>query len=176
MLFSFCHRFMCTVDFPLFFLILFVSLIWHAPDSAAQPAHTMCGNNFSIIVKFCFIFPPALSLWFFFFFHVAFVAVYLASGQNAIYVLRASFILFSFDFCLFVFVFLLSKFSYFLRFLFCFWMLVRGYWQLSFVCDLRLSVRVKRVIFLLQLGKWRPNLRRELFIHMEGYVDDFVGV
>jgi len=63
-LFLFLPAFMCTVDFPLVFphFICFFDLT--RPPNHRRPAfpHTMCGNNFSIIVKFCFIFPPALLL------------------------------------------------------------------------------------------------------------------
>lgn len=62
----FCSRSVCTAIFPLVFphFICFFDLTRPSRIRRQPPTtpHTMCGNNFSIIVKFCFIFLPALLL------------------------------------------------------------------------------------------------------------------
>lgn len=160
MLFSFALDLCALRIFRLFFLILFVSLIWHAPpESEANhhyqhppTQHTMCGNNFSIIVKFCFIFLPALLLGIpsIFVWHSW---LFTSPAAKMQFMVESEFRFASFYFRL-IFACLCFFFQFF--FIFCglilFGMVVWGYWQLSFLCDLRLSFWVKRVIFLLHLA------------------------
>jgi len=156
------------------FSSFYLFLWFDTPPKPSPPSiSTQCVEIiFRLLSSFALFSRPLYCLGPLSYFRVAFVAVYLASGQNAIYLLRASFILFSFDFCLFVF--LLSIFLYFLR--------------LAFILDAR--VRLLAVVicvwftfigssqacnFLIAAGKWVPNLRREVLIS-EVFIWAFGGV